>query len=107
MRDCQERIDVDVYPPPDLAIESDVTSKTFLSAYEVIAVPEIWIYHNSTLKIFLLRNGQYVDSESSLLFPDLPVKILVPQLVGRAITVGTSTMLKEFRQSLVNTLKRS
>jgi Uma2 family endonuclease len=107
VRDCQERIDVDVYPPPDLAIESDVTSKTFLSAYEVIAVPEIWIYHNSTLKIFLLRNGQYVDSESSLLFPDLPVKILVPQLVGRAITVGTSTMLKEFRQSLVNTLKRS
>jgi len=42
VRDCMERIDVDIYPPPDLAIESDATSKTFLSAYEAIAVPEIW-----------------------------------------------------------------
>jgi len=106
VRDCQERIDVDIYPPPDLAIESD-TSKTFLSAYEAIAVPEIWIYHNNSLKIFLLSSGQYSESESSLLFPDLPVKTLIPQLVGRAIAIGTSTMLREFRQSLADVPQKS
>lgn len=31
-------------PPPDLAIETDVTSKTTFDAYEAIAVPELWIY---------------------------------------------------------------
>lgn len=31
------------HPPPDLAIEIDVTSKTTLDAYEAIAVPELWI----------------------------------------------------------------
>jgi Uma2 family endonuclease len=106
VRDCQERIDVDIYPPPDLAIGSD-TSKTFLSAYEAIAVPEIWIYHNNSLKIFLLSSGQYSESESSLLFPDLPVKTLIPQLVGRAIAIGTSTMLREFRQSLADVPQKS
>jgi len=107
VRDCMERIDVDIYPPPDLAIESDATSKTFLSAYEAIAVPEIWIYHNNSLKIFLLSNGQYSESESSLLFPDLPVKTLIPQLVKQGMAIGASAMLREFRQSLADILKKS
>ena len=31
-------------PPPDLAIETSVASKTKLDAYEAIAVPELWIF---------------------------------------------------------------
>ena len=100
VRGCQERVDVDIYPPPDLAIESDVTSKTLLSAYEAIAVPEIWIYRDDSLKIFLLSDGQYLESENSLLFPDLDIKTLIPQLVSRAIVIGASSMLREFRKSL-------
>lgn len=100
VRDCQERVDVDIYPPPDLAIESDVTSKTLLSAYEAIAVPEVWIYREYNLQIFLLNKGNYQESESSLLFPDLAVKMLIPQLINRAIAIGTSAMLREFRKSL-------
>ena len=107
VRDCQERIDVDIYPPPDLAIESDVTSKTLLSAYEAIAVPEIWIYRDDSLQIFLLADGHYIESESSLLFPDLVIKTLIPQLVSRAIAIGASSMLREFRKSLSNTFKES
>jgi hypothetical protein len=90
-----------------LAIESDVTSKTFLSAYEAIAVPEIWIYCDNCLKIFLLNEAHYLESESSLLFPDLAIKRLIPQLVDQAIAIGASSMLREFRQSLKNTSKMS
>lgn len=101
VRSCQERIDVDIYPPPDLAIESDVTSKTLLSAYEAIAVPELWVYKDDSLKIFLWRDGQYVDSQGSLLFPDLAIKTLIPQLVQQGIESGASVMLREFRKSLL------
>lgn len=51
---------MDIYPPPDLAIESDITSKTFLSAYEAIGVPELWIYDDG-LKIFWWQEGHYKD----------------------------------------------
>ncbi|MEG4408894.1 Uma2 family endonuclease [Microcoleus sp. MON2_D5] len=30
-------------PPPDLAIETDVTSKTKIDAYKIIGVPEVWV----------------------------------------------------------------
>ncbi|GBO56463.1 hypothetical protein APA_4799 [Pseudanabaena sp. lw0831] len=103
VRNCEGRIDVDIYPPPELAIESDVTSKTLLSAYEAIAVPEVWIYRDEDLKIFLLTDGHYLESDSSLLFPDMSIKTLIPQLVSRAIKIGTSSMLREFRKSLSNT----
>ena len=42
VRGCTD-MDLDIYPPPDLAIESDVTSKTTLEAYQALRVPEVWI----------------------------------------------------------------
>jgi Uma2 family endonuclease len=45
-------LSIDDYPPPDLAIESDVTSKTSLNAYQAIRVAEVWIYQRSRLKIY-------------------------------------------------------
>jgi Uma2 family endonuclease len=38
----KDRIDLTVDHPPDLAIEIDVTSKTQISAYQSLKVPEIW-----------------------------------------------------------------
>jgi len=107
VRDCMERIDVDVYPPPDLAIESDVTSKTFLSAYEAITVPELLIYSNDRLSIFLLNNGKYVESDDSLLLPNLEIRTLIPQLIKQGMSIGASGMLRELRKSLTNRFKES
>jgi Uma2 family endonuclease len=45
----REHIDLSADPPPDLAIEIDITSKTKLNAYEALKVPEIWRYQNRTL----------------------------------------------------------
>jgi Uma2 family endonuclease len=90
-------LDLNDYPPPDLAIESDVTSITTVSAYQAMGVPEIWVYRNSSLKIYLLDGDRYVESASSPTFPDLPITILVPQRVQQAIAQGTSRMLRELR----------
>ena len=53
-------------PPPDLAIEIDVTSTTILEAYEAIEVPEVWIYEGGVLKIYLRQEGGYALSEHRL-----------------------------------------
>ena len=45
-------------PPPDLAIETDVTSKTKIDAYKIIGVPEVWVYDSGRLRIYLLQDGE-------------------------------------------------
>lgn len=93
-------LDLENYPPPDLAIESDVTSITVISAYQAIRVPEIWVYRNQMLKINLLEENSYIESSKSLIFPTLPVTTLIPQLVQSAIKKGTSQMLRELKNQL-------
>ncbi len=99
VRGCTD-MDLDVYPPPDLAIEADVTSKTTVDAYEALRVPEIWIYRNHQLRIYLLQNGDYTESSTSPIFPNLPITEMIPQLVQKAIREGTSRMLRELRIQL-------
>jgi len=94
------QMDLSIYPPPDLAIESDVTSKTTLDAYTALGVPEIWIYGNHQLKIHILQGNSYVESAFSPTFPDLPITELIPRLVQKAINDGTSQMLGELRTLL-------
>ncbi|MEH1938242.1 MAG: Uma2 family endonuclease [Nostoc sp.] len=83
-------------PPPDLAIETDVTSKTTLDAYEAIAVPELWIYNSKKLRIYLLSNGHYIESDNSPNFPNMPLTQIIPATVERAWQVGTVQALEEF-----------
>ncbi len=83
-------------PPPDLAIEIDVTSKTTLAAYRVIGVPELWIYDGGKLSIYLLSDGNYIKSDSSLIFPNIPLLQIIPATVARAWEVGTVQALEEF-----------
>ncbi len=87
-------------PPPDLAIETDVTSKTTLDAYEAIGVPELWIYSNGTLSIYLLQSGKYRISLTSPIFPDLPLTQAIPATVERAWQVGSVEALEEFAATL-------
>jgi Uma2 family endonuclease len=94
----KERIDLNVDPPPDLAIEIDVTSKTQLSAYEALGVPEIWRYESHKLQISLLQNGEYVESQTSLTFPNFPVVEGISRFLDFSRTAGTRPALKAFRQ---------
>ena len=97
VRDCTN-MDLSIYPPPDLAIESDVTSKTALKAYESILVPEVWIYSNRKLTIHILQSDRYVATDNSLVFPDLSITELIPPLVEQAIKLGTSRMLRALKK---------
>lgn len=100
VRSCMRAIDLEVYPPPDLAIEADVMSQTTLAAYRTIAVPEVWIYNDRQLNIHLLQNGEYIESTVSPTFPTVSVLELIPRLVERALQDGSSQMLRQFRQQV-------
>ncbi|NEP02901.1 MAG: Uma2 family endonuclease [Symploca sp. SIO2E9] len=96
----QERIDLEVCPPPDLAIEIDLTSLTSAEDYQAIAIPELWIYRRETLHIHLFDGQKYTESSNSSIFPDINVKQLIPKYVERAWKAGSSVALKEFQQFL-------
>jgi Uma2 family endonuclease len=76
------KFDLNQDPPPDLALEIDLTSKSLdrFPIYARLGVPEIWCYDQGQLKVYLLRSGEYQPAEQSRVFPSLQVQGL-PQLI--------------------------
>lgn len=87
-------------PPPDLAIETDVTSKTKIDAYKIIGVAEVWVYDSGRLLIYLLQDGEYVESDMSPNFPEIAIAQLIPATVERAWQVGNLQALEEFESAI-------
>ena len=94
----KNRLDLAVEPPPDLAIEIDITNRTRFDNYLLLQVPELWRYSRQGLKIYLLRNGQYVESQSSPNFPHLPIIELVERYTKQAQIEGRSKAMRSFKQ---------
>jgi Uma2 family endonuclease len=93
----KKRIDLTVDPPPDLAIEIDITSRTQFDNYEKLGVPELWRYDGEHLKINVLQKGHYVISATSTHFPQFPLVEAIPQYVKQSQSVGRNAMMKAFR----------
>ncbi|GFE70269.1 Uma2 family endonuclease [Chroococcus sp. FPU101] len=94
-------------PPPDLALEIDLTSKSLnrFPIYARLGVPEIWSYDEGELKIYLLQDNQYVEVENSLVFPELPIKeILV--VIEEYRTVSRLAMRKAIREWAKNKINK-
>ncbi|MFM5892612.1 MAG: Uma2 family endonuclease [Dolichospermum sp.] len=93
----KKRLDLTIDPPPDLALEIDITSRTHLNIYQGLKVPEVWRFENGILQINVLENGVYVESKSSLNFPNLPLIAVIPQYLEKSRTIGRNATLKAFR----------
>jgi Uma2 family endonuclease len=97
----KDRIDLSATDPsPDLAIEVDITSLTDLEIYQILAIPEVWIYRQGQLSLYVLTANGYEDSTTSPTFPTVDVKNLLPEYVERAWSAGSSVALREFEQAL-------
>jgi Uma2 family endonuclease len=99
----KKRLDLTIDPPPDLALEIDITSRTHLDIYQDLKVPEVWRFENGILQINILQDGVYVESKSSLNFPNLPLIPVIPQYLEKSRTMGRNATLKAFR-NWVNSL---
>ena len=95
------RLDLDLtqYPPPDLALEIDVTSKSLnrFPIYARLGVPELWCYDSGELKIYHLQDGEYMEVERSLVFPNLPIREL-PKLIEQYRAVGRLAIRRAVRE---------
>jgi Uma2 family endonuclease len=66
-----KRMDMNVYPAPDLIIEVDITSlSTFRQKiFAAFGVPEIWRFDGEKIEILKLEEGKYLPIENSLALP--------------------------------------
>ena len=98
----KRRLDLERDPPPDLAIEIDVTSKTRIDAYERIGVRELWIYDRDRLAIYVLAPNEphYTKQSHSPTFPNLPIVTLIETALRDSRTIGRSPTLRQVRRQL-------
>ena len=94
----KKRIDMSQDPPPDLVVEIDITSRSqsSLQVYAGLGVPEVWIYNGSRLRINRLENGEYVERDRSLAFPNVPILEIV-RFLEQAETMDYLQLVKAFR----------
>jgi Uma2 family endonuclease len=98
----RQRREVDLArdPPPDLAIEAEISRSVVsrLGIYAALGVPEIWRWNNSGLVALSLdAERRYIEREFSLNLPMLRVKDLEPFLDFER-SVDESAWICEFRE---------
>ena len=93
----KDRLDLTSDPPPDLAIEIDITNRTRLDNYLLLKVPELWRYTRSGLQIYLLEGDRYTESPTSPNFPSIPIVELIQTYVKQAQTEGRSKAIRALR----------
>ncbi|MDJ1172114.1 Uma2 family endonuclease [Roseofilum sp. BLCC_M154] len=93
----QKRIDLSVDPPPDLAIEIDLTSRTRFNNYEALGVGELWRFNGTSLEINVLQDGVYIQSDESPHFPGLSLTQIIPEYLERSKVEGRNKTMKAFR----------
>jgi Uma2 family endonuclease len=93
----KDRIDLIIDPPPDLAIEIDITSRIRFNNYELLGVPELWRWDGTKLEINVLVDGKYVKSPNSAIFSNLPIAQVIPEYLMRSKIDGRNTTMKAFR----------
>ncbi len=98
----RRRLDLRKDPPPDLAVEVDVTHKVLdrLEAYSKLGVAEVWRYDKSGLRFYrLLPSGDYRSSKTSVAFPQLTSADL-NRFLGRLEDTDENAMIWEFSEWL-------
>jgi Uma2 family endonuclease len=92
--------DLNQDPPPDLALEIDMTSKSLsrFPIYARLGVPELWSYEEGELHIYLLQeNEEYQEVENSNIFPTIPVKE-IPKIINKYRFQGRRMIRKQIRE---------
>jgi Uma2 family endonuclease len=94
----KKRLDLQVDPPPDLALEIDVTSRTHPKTYAALGVPELWRRRGNQVQIFRLQAGEYREADQSQILPAWPLASEIPTFVEISRVQGRNKAMKAFRQ---------
>jgi Uma2 family endonuclease len=93
------KLDFTQDPPPDLAIEIDITSSSInqLALYAKLGVGELWRYDGAELIFYQLRSGSYVSVDRSPTFPILS-STRVLEFLADCQTEGINRSVKMLRE---------
>ncbi len=91
-------LDLAIDPPPDLAIEIDITSSSVnkFAIYSALGVSELWRYDGRDLKFYHLREDEYIECKFSIAFPLVSVTE-INSFIEQSKTSGEIALLKSFR----------
>lgn len=95
----QRTIDLEIDPPPDVAVEIDTTNEPLskVPIYAALGVPEIWRYDGHQAYIYHLTNENYTEASASCAFSLLPA-VALSEFLEQSKTQGQTMALTAFRQ---------
>ncbi|MEM9163004.1 MAG: Uma2 family endonuclease [Cyanobacteria bacterium P01_F01_bin.4] len=96
------KLDLSIAPPPDLAVEFDITSssKRRFSIYRQLQIPEVWRYtQNKGVIIYKFHQGEYLESETSPTFSMITGKVIT-RFLNLSDTEDDNGMIRSLRQWL-------
>lgn len=95
----KKRLDLTIDPPPDLAIEVDITSGSIpkFPIYAAIGVPELWRHDGKQVQFYRLEDEDYYEIDASDLFPFLTPDVVL-EFLEEGEAEGTIAMVKKFRK---------
>lgn len=93
-----QHIDLAKLPPPDLAVEIDITSSSLdrFSIYAALRVPEIWRYDGRSFTIHQLIEGEYVIQSHSITLTKLSAS-KISDFLNLSASIGENALIKQFR----------
>lgn len=93
----KDQFDLESDPPPDIAVEIDVTTDSIkkLAIYAALRVPEVWRYDGETLRMYGLAGTQYEEIESSRFLTGLTGSVLA-EAINASNTQGQTAALDHF-----------
>jgi Uma2 family endonuclease len=101
----KDKINLQIDPPPDLAIEIDITSSSLnrFAIYAKLGVPEVWRYDGQVITIHHLVSDRYVLSDRSIAFPLLRTSDLQNFLELKS-TLKENALIRHVREWAINTV---
>jgi Uma2 family endonuclease len=95
----KDKIDLRYDPPPDLALEIDVTRSSIdrLSIYAALRIPEVWRQQGQVLDFHILgSDGKYAVCSTSRAFPTIASADLLPFIAMRG-QLDANAIVRQFR----------
>jgi Uma2 family endonuclease len=90
----KRRIDWSNDPPPDLAIECDVTSFTSVNDYLPYRVSELWIVRRQRIEIYQFQNERYILVQQSQFFGGFDLNAIFTECIKDAYQFGSGAIDK-------------
>lgn len=97
----KDEIDWETDPPPDLALEVDITRSSIpkLPIYLALRIPEVWCWKKNRLEVLRLQDGRYASVPESTSMPGFPLQ-LAGEFIERRKELGENALLDQFSAAI-------